>query len=138
MVEFQDRLRDHETTDALWDETEAVISDMGDEHFEQWYDGEVCEACLQEIPLDAEWGPMSGMAEEVERLAEFVKQCFDEFGEDNEWVKPEIRGRYHDYFYERTVSPENCTVCTAEVVDEDTACGHWKEHRACPVRGELP
>lgn len=138
MVTFQDRLRGHETDDELWDETEEIITEMVTEHFDRAYDGEVCEACLKknQIPIDHTRGLLSGMAEEVENLAGFVRDRFDELGQESEWVMAEIRGRYHDSYYEMTVDPIDCAVCTAEVVDEDTPCGHWEEYQACPVRGE--
>lgn len=138
MIKYQDRLRGHDTVDSLWDEMEEVIAELGNEHFEQTYDGEICEACLGEIPLDAKRGPLSEMGDEVEELAEFVQKRFNEMDDYDGDIRPEVRGQYFDYYYERAVAPEDCAVCTAEVVDEDVPCGHWEEYRECPVRGEVP
>lgn len=136
---IETRLSGHDTTDSLRDEIEAIIEEMVNKHYEQIYDGEVCDSChrIDYVP-DELWGPLSDMYAEVEELAIFAEEIVDEFDGESHWVKPTVRGSYIDFFYERAVDPTDCAVCTAEIVDEDIPCGHWKKQETCPVRGELP
>ena len=137
-LQLEDRLSDHDTTDSLWNEIEDLISELYTSHYERLYEGDVCETCLRDIPMDERWGPMSDMADEVEMLAERAQERFDELGDGDEEIKPAVRGQYIDSYHEQAVEPADCAVCTAEIVAEDVPCGHWMEYETCPVRGEPP
>jgi hypothetical protein len=137
--QIETRLSGHDTTDSLRDEIEAIVEEMVNKHYEQIYEGDVCESChrMDYVP-DQLWGPLSDMYAEVEELATFADEILGEFDGETHSLKPEIRGTYFDFFYERSVGPADCAVCTAEVVDEDILCGHWEKQETCPVRGEPP
>lgn len=132
---FDDRLDGADAPDdqdELMDVAEAIAEELAEQHYGECYGEGVCGACITDTPLSLEWGPWMGKAQTFDALIEAAEDRMDALGEDSHWVRRHLTGRYFDHFHAQAVDPEDCAVCTGEIVGDD-GCGHVMAGRTCPV-----
>lgn len=143
---YEDRLNDHESVEELIGTAKKRAEEMAADHFERCYDGTQCAACAEETPIDVAWGPWFGMAVEFTEFTEAVEAevmaldgSLTEYNEALDehlyWVYGDLAGVYFEAFNEAATNPEDCLVCTREIVaTPDPMCGHERDGEDCPAR----
>lgn len=131
---YDDRLDGHDTVDSLMDTAETIVEELAEQHFEECYRDEVCSMCADDTPLSKTNGQWIGKAADVDDLEAAVEDRVAALGDDPHWVAAHLSGRYFETFREQGAPPEECVICTAEIVSEDDDCGHELVGQTCPVR----
>lgn len=133
-MNYDDRLADHDSIDDLIDAADEIVREMAGQHYDECYDECLCGMCADDTPISGEWGPWMGKKREYDGLVEAVEGRLRARGEPPHWVASHLSGLYLEAFTAAAVDPEDCAVCTREIVGDDGGCGHTMHGYDCPVR----
>lgn len=135
-MEYGDRLSEPETFDELMDLTEALAEEVAEEHHEKTHNADICGACITETPVTGDWGPWMDLRRDFEAFAEAVAERVRDLDPDDDalWVHAELWRSYLEAFHDSGVDPEECVVCTRQVISEHDQCGHEILGEECPVQ----
>lgn len=133
---YDDRLTGHDTIEDLLAAADEIATELAFEHYESCYDSDLCGACTEDTPISGEWGPWMGKKRKFDRLVSAVEERVAEIDPDDDglWVQADLSGTYLDAFRAAGVDPEDCAVCTHQIVSEGEECGHERYGEVCPAR----
>jgi len=135
---YDERLVEQDSVVDVMHAAIKITEEMAARHYEQCYETEMCGACTDDTPISGEWGPWMNKKREFDGLIEAVERRVRETApaSDAMWVTGDLSGAYLDAFRDAAADPEDCAVCTHDIISEEEECGHERLDGpgACPVR----